>query len=115
MVLSQQNQLKLYLPDCLVEDGLDMPSSIYDSIKHVSVMSFCMTTSSTHYQGAVLLTNDCLFTFLSANNRHKTVIYMSRNKQNICGNVLANLGSLVMCTVYTNKFTFGRLKLRLGL
>ena len=25
------------------------------------------------------------------------------------------LGSLIMCTVYTNKVTFGQLKLRLGL
>ena len=31
------------------------------------------------------------------------------------GNGLAMLGSLVMCTVYTNTFTLGQLKLRLGL
>ena len=31
------------------------------------------------------------------------------------GNGLAMLDSLVMCTVYTNTFTFGQLKVRLGL
>ena len=43
------------MPICIVDDGLDMPWSIYDSIgaiKHVSVVFFCVKTSSTHYQGA---------------------------------------------------------------
>ena len=42
-----------------VIDGLDISSSIYDSIraiKHVSVMSFSVKTPSTHYQRTVLLT-----------------------------------------------------------
>ena len=31
------------------------------------------------------------------------------------GNGMAILGSLVNCTVFTNKYTFGEMKLRLGL
>ena len=33
----------------------------------------------------------------------------------VYGNGMAMLGSLAMCTVYTNTFSFGQLKLRLGL
>ena len=57
----------------------------------------------------------CLF--LSTNNQHKMVIclYMSGNKHSIrvYGNGLM-LSSLVMHTVYTNKFILGQLELRLG-
>ena len=34
---------------------------------------------------------------------------------NVYGNVLAMVGSLVMCTIYMNEFTFDQLKHRLGL
>ena len=40
---------------------------------------------------------------------------MSGNKEKIHGNGLAMLDSLVMHTPYPNTFTFGQLKLRLGL
>ena len=40
---------------------------------------------------------------------------MSGNKQCKYGHGLAMFGSLVMCTVYTNKVTIGELKLGLGL
>ena len=54
-------------------------------------------------------------TFLSANNQHEMVIplfvHMSGNNQSIYGHALVMLGSL--CTVYTNTFTRGQLKLRL--
>ena len=46
------------MPIVLVDDGLDMPSSIYDSIKaitHGSVVFFWVKTASTHYQGAVFV------------------------------------------------------------
>ena len=58
-VLSLQNELKLYLPIFLVDDVLDMLSSIYDSIwsiKHGSVVFFWVKTSATHYQRGGLLT-----------------------------------------------------------
>ena len=61
---------------CLVGDGLDMPSSIYDSvraIKRVSVVFFWVKIS-TCYQGAALSTDGCLLTFLSANNQHQRAI-----------------------------------------
>ena len=57
-VLAASNQLKLNLPICLVDDGLDMPSSIYNTraITRVSVVIVWVKTS-THYQGEVLLTS----------------------------------------------------------
>ena len=61
---------------------------------------------STHQQGVVLLTD----------NQHKMVIcriYVKISK--VYRNGLSMFGRLIMCTVYTNKFTFGQLKLRLGI
>ena len=57
-VLSLQNQLKLYLLFCLLDDGLDMPSSIYDAIRVITRVSvwFFWLRISTHYPGADLLT-----------------------------------------------------------
>ena len=40
-VLSLQNQLKLCLPNCLVDDGLNMPSSIYDLIRAINAFQWC--------------------------------------------------------------------------
>ena len=49
-----------------------------------------------------------VFIFLYARNQHKIVIcpYVGTKKQLVYGNGFAMLGSLVMCTVYTNTFTF---------
>ena len=55
---SLQNELKLYLLICLVDDGLEMPSSIYDpirTVKRVIVVFIGVKTLSTHYQGDALL------------------------------------------------------------
>ena len=52
--------LKLYLPICVVSGGLDMPSSMYNTImamKCISEVFFGVKISSTHYQVAVLVTN----------------------------------------------------------
>ena len=70
--------LTLYVPICLVDDGLDMPSSIYDlirAIKCVSVVFFWVKTSSTHNQSYFVdqIAGFCML-FLSANNQHKMVI-----------------------------------------
>ena len=57
-------------------NGLDMASSIQDSkreIKHVLVEIVSVKTSSTLYNGAVLLTK-WLCLFLSTHNQHKIVI-----------------------------------------
>ena len=118
-VLSLQNQLKLYLSICLIDDGWDIPSWICDSIraiKHVLVMFFWVKTSSTHYEGAVLLTK-WLFIYVLIHKQSTYISYLS-----ICLVIskvyrigLAMLGSLVVCTVYTNKCTSGQLKLRLGI
>ena len=39
---------KIYLPICLVDDGLDMPSSIYDSLRAITRF-LLVKTSSTHH------------------------------------------------------------------
>ena len=93
-------------------------SSIHDSIreiKHLSVVFFWVKTSSTDYQGAVLLPKwlaVCLHFYLQT----VTIKWLFVWKwSKVYGNVLAVLGSLAICTVYTNKFIFGQLKLRLWL
>ena len=57
------NSSKLYLPIFLVDDVLDMPSGIYDSIWDVLLLFVWVKTLSTHYQGAVLLTKS-LFVYI---------------------------------------------------
>ena len=56
--------------------------------------------------------NGCLFTFIihkqSTSNEYLSICLVIGN---IYGNGLAMYGSLVMCTVYTNKVTYGQLKL----
>ena len=51
-----KSMLKLYLPICLVDDGLDMHSSIYDSIRAIQYDSVVFWVErSTQYQGASFL------------------------------------------------------------
>ena len=71
----------------------------------------------THYHGAFSWQNGYLAMFLSANNQHKMTFYpyVLEIGNIIYGNGLAMLDSLVTCTVYTNKLTFGQLQHRLGL
>ena len=71
-IIPEQNQQQLYMPICLIDEGFDGPSSIYDSILTGNKMCF----------GGVLdenimntLSGSCFvdkmavcFTFLSANN-----------------------------------------------
>ena len=56
----------------------------------------------------------CFSAVLVETNIKWLFVHMSGNKQSIYGNGLAMLVSLVMCTVYTNKFTFRHLKLTWG-
>ena len=54
-VISLQNQIKLQFSTCLIDDGWDMPSSMYDSIRAinpVSVVFFRVKPSLIHFQGA---------------------------------------------------------------
>ena len=71
---------------CLVDNGLDMPSIIYNSIKRVSVVFLWVKTSSAHCQRAVLLTK-WLFVYyalyLQTINVKQLFVYMSGNKQSI--------------------------------
>ena len=63
------------MPICLVDNGLDMLSSICDSMQAitcVSVVFFWVKTPSTHYQGAVLLIQ-WLFVFVSHDQPLKTL------------------------------------------
>ena len=99
---------------CLVDNGLDILSCIYDSIreiKHVSVSFFWMKILSVSC--FVDQMADCSQLF-SANNQRKMVI-SPHEISRVYGNGLDTLGSLVMCTRYTNKFIFGQLKATLGL
>ena len=103
----------------MVEYGLDMPSSIYDSIRaiqRVSVVSSFVKTWSTHFQGAVSLRKWAFVNFFnhkqsSLNGYLSICLEISK----ACGIGLAMPGGLVMCTFYTTKFIFGQLKLRLDL
>ena len=74
-----------------------------------------------HYQHIIMeplwWQNGCLFTFLSANNKHKMIVcpYVWKLSK-AYGNGLATVCSMVIYTIYTKyKFTFGQLNLRLGL
>ena len=118
-ILSYQNQLKLYFPICLVDGVLDIPSIIYDSIKAITRASAVFFWVNHHQHITMELfcwQNGCLFTILYRNNQHKMIMcpYVW-NKQCKYGHGLAMFGSLVTCTVYSNKVTIGELKLRLGL
>ena len=47
-----------------LDDGFDMPSGMYDSMRditRVSVVFFSIKSSPTHYQGAVLFTTSLRF------------------------------------------------------
>ena len=57
----------------------------------------------------------CLCFYSQTINIKWLFIHISGNKQIVYENSLTMLGSLIMCTAYTNKFTVGQLKLRLGL
>ena len=70
--LSQQNQLKLYLPICLTDDGVDILSRMYDSVRAVKCVSLMVCFTSTHYPGAVYSQTGRLFSFLSATNIYCT-------------------------------------------
>ena len=119
MVLSLQNQLKLYLHISLVDGDFDWPSIIYDSIrtiKHVSVVFFSVKTSSTHYHGAVWLTKwPFIYPFIPTHSTLNGYLSLGLEINKVYGNGLAMFGRLVVCTVYTNKITLVQLKLRLGL
>ena len=45
----------------------------------------------------------------------KGYLYICLELSKAYGNGLAMLGSFVICMVHTNEFTFGKMKLRLGL
>ena len=84
-------------------------------MNHGSVVFFWMKTSSTHYQGAVLLTNWLFVYYAQTINITRLFVHMSGNKQSIYENGLALLGGLAMCTVHTNIFTCDQLELRLSI
>ena len=91
--------------------NLDMPSSIYNSIrviKPVSVVFFWVTISSTHYERPVLLT-ERLFVYIFIHKQSTKSGYLSICLEiiRVYGNGLAMLGSLAMCTVYTHNLFFG--------
>ena len=79
-----KNQLKLDFSICLLDDGLNIPSSISDSIrviKYVSVVFCWVKTAPKHNQGAVLLMK-WLFVFILS--QHKWLfVHMSGNKRRI--------------------------------
>ena len=104
-MLQSQSQLQLYLPICLVDNGLDTYDfkHLYSirAIRHVSVVFFCVNTS-THYQ-VFCWQNGCLFIFVSANNQHKMANWSYVWKYaKYMKMAWPCLGSMVMCTVYTN-------------
>ena len=76
-------------------------------MKYVSVVFFWVTTSSTHYQFAILLTKWRLVGWLCIYPQKNGYLSMCLEISTLYGNGLTLLGSLVMCTVYTNTFTFG--------
>ena len=87
-----------------------MPSNIYDSIRAIKrVLVVCGNIINT-LSGCYMFCwqNGCLFTFLSRDNQHKIIVSICMEISKVYGNGLAMLGSVVMCTVYTNKFTFGQ-------
>ena len=76
----------------------------------------------THHEAIIMAVlyyqNDYLFTFyfnVQTLNMKWLCIHMFANSNIYINGLLAMLGTLVMCTVYTNKCTFDQLKLRVGL
>ena len=102
------------MPICSVDDGLDMPSSIYDSvrtIKHFNAVILGENINTLSGSCSVDRMSVCLCFYPQSTINGYLSIYLEISK--VYGNGLVMLGSLIMCTVYTNKFTFGQLKLRL--
>ena len=115
MHTAKQNQLKVYLAICLIDEGLFMPS-----IWQQNMFQWCSYgwKHQQHIIGELFSwQHGCLFSFLSTSNQHKmpmcSLICLDISK--VYGNDLVMLGSWIMCTLYTNECTFGQLKLQLGL
>ena len=87
----KQNQLKLYFPICLVDDGLDMPSSIYVSIKAIKCASdsnqcfFLGENINTTLSGSCFVDKMvvCLHFYSQTIDIKRLFVHMSGNKQSI--------------------------------
>ena len=110
IILAKSAQ-KLYLPICLVDDGFDAFKHLWFNKGHKSVPVVFWVKASSGSCGVDKM-GVCLCLYLKTINIKQLFVHISGNKQSIYGNGLTMLGSLIMWTIYTNKFTFGHLKLR---
>ena len=99
-------------PISLEDDGFDMPSDIYDSLRPiqcVSVVFISVKTSSTHYQAAGFLTK-----WLVVLHFYPQTIKLN-GSLSIFQKIKKYMKfSLVMFTVYPNKVTFWLIEAEIG-